>query len=136
MAYLPISLLGKEGERTTNICCKCHVLFNFHAMPTCSSLRLLPPKQRYISMQIHYSSQQTNSSSEKLQHRPQLQGPVKLRQTTQSLGNKSIPCFLVDWTHILFWTLLRSQYLSNRDQFTLKLVVMPVEFSYYHVKSW
>lgn len=58
-----------------------------HAMPACSSLRILL-KQRYISMQTHYSSQQTNSSSEKLQHRPQLQGPVKLRQTTQSLGNK------------------------------------------------
>lgn len=60
-----------------------------HAMTTHSSLRLLL-KQRCISVQIHCSSRQTNSSSAKLQHKPELQGPVKLRQTMDSPGNTGV----------------------------------------------
>lgn len=78
-----------------------------HAMTTHSSFRLLL-KERDASMQIHSSSQQTNSSNEKLQHKPELQGPVKLRQTMDSRKHESIPCFYVDWTHILFCTVLPS----------------------------
>lgn len=50
----------------------------------------IPPSAKYASMQIHCSSQQKNSSSEKLQHKPELQGSVKLRQTMESLGNPRV----------------------------------------------